>query len=133
MTKTKNDPRAVAEFCAREAEERKAADIVSLKVSELTTIADYFVLCTAQSEPQMKALSSWLQKRVFEEFKIKPSAVDGESVSKWVLIDFGNVIIHIMTPGNAGALSVGIALGRCSQTRRPAKVGLDRNKNRRSI
>lgn len=98
MTKTKNDPRAVAEFCAREAEERKAADIVSLKVSELTTIADYFVLCTAQSEPQMKALSSWLQKRVFEEFKIKPSAVDGESVSKWVLIDFGNVIIHIMTP-----------------------------------
>ena len=98
MTKTKNDPRAVAEFCAREAKERKAADIVSLKVSELTTIADYFVLCTAQSEPQMKALSSWLQKRVFEEFKIKPSAVDGESVSKWVLIDFGNVIIHIMTP-----------------------------------
>jgi ribosome-associated protein len=97
MTKKEIDPQTLAEFCVREAEEKKAADIVSLKVSELTTIADYFVLCTAQSEPQMKALAGWIQKCVFEEFKFKPIAIDGESVSKWILIDFGAVIIHIMT------------------------------------
>ncbi len=98
MTKQKIDFRALAEFCANEAGEKKAADVVTLKVSEVTTIADYFVLCTAQSEPQMKALAGWLQKRVFDEFKLKPVTVDGESVSKWILIDFGAAIIHIMTP-----------------------------------
>ncbi|MDD5599157.1 MAG: ribosome silencing factor [Victivallaceae bacterium] len=98
MTKQAIDPQTLAEFCIREAEEKKAANIVSLKVSEVTTIADYFVLCTAQSEPQMKALAAWIQKRVLEELKLKPAAIDGESVSKWILIDFGAVIIHIMTP-----------------------------------
>ncbi|MDD5728607.1 MAG: ribosome silencing factor [Victivallales bacterium] len=98
MTRTKTAARLLAEFCVAEAGEKKAADIVSLEVSGLTTIADFFVLCTAQSEPQMKALASWLQKRVFEEFKLKPGNIDGESVSKWILIDFGDVLIHIMTP-----------------------------------
>lgn len=98
MTKQKIDSTVLAEFCAKEAEEKKAAEIVSLKVGELTTIADYFVLCTAQSEPQMKALANWIQKSVFEKFRLKPVTVDGESVSKWILIDFGAVIIHVMTP-----------------------------------
>lgn len=98
MSKKQVFPRKIAELCVREAEEKKAADLVSLKVSELTTIADYFVLCTAQSEPQMKALANWIQKRAFEELQVKPVTVNGESVSKWILIDFGAVIVHIMTP-----------------------------------
>jgi len=98
MTKKQIDSRVIAEFCAKEAEEKKAADIVSIKVSELTTIADYFVLCTAQSEPQMRALSNWIQKSIFEELSVKPVKVNGEPASKWILIDFGAVIIHIMTP-----------------------------------
>lgn len=97
MTKKQIDSRVIAEFCAKEAEEKKALDIVSLKVTELTTIADYFVLCTAQSEPQMRALSNWIQKSIFEELAVKPVKVNGESASKWILIDFGAVIIHIMT------------------------------------
>ncbi len=98
MTKKQIDSRVIAEFCAKEAEEKKALDIVSLKVKELTTIADYFVLCTAQSEPQMRALSNWIQKSIFEELAVKPVKVNGESASKWILIDFGAVLIHIMTP-----------------------------------
>ena len=97
MTKKQVDSKTIAEFCAKEAEEKKALDVVLLEVAELTTIADYFVLCTAQSEPQMRALSNWIQKSIFEELKVKPVTVDGESVSKWILIDFGAVIIHIMT------------------------------------
>jgi ribosome silencing factor RsfS/YbeB/iojap len=98
MTKQQIDSKTLAAFCAKEAGEKKAADIASLHVGELTTIADYFVLCTAQSEPQMKALANWIQKSVFEKFRLKPVTVDGESVSKWILIDFGAVIIHVMTP-----------------------------------
>jgi ribosome silencing factor RsfS/YbeB/iojap len=98
MTKKQIDSRVIAEFCAKEAGEKKATDVVSIKVSELTTIADYFVLCTAQSEPQMRALSNWIQKSIFEELSVKPVKVNGEPASKWILIDFGAVIIHIMTP-----------------------------------
>ena len=98
MTKKQVDSKTIAEFCAKEAGEKKALDVVSLKVAELTTIADYFVLCTAQSEPQMRALSNWIQKSIFEELQVKPVTVDGEPVSKWILIDFGAVIVHIMTP-----------------------------------
>ena len=98
MTKKQVDSKIIAEFCAKEAEEKKALDVVVLEVAELTTIADYFVLCTAQSEPQMRALSNWIQKSIFEELQVKPVTVNGESVSKWILIDFGAVIIHIMTP-----------------------------------
>jgi len=98
MTKKQVAPELIAELCAKEAGEKKALDIVSLKVSELTTIADYFVLCTAQSEPQMRALANWIQKSAFEKLTVKPVKVNGESVSKWILIDFGTVIVHIMTP-----------------------------------
>jgi ribosome silencing factor RsfS/YbeB/iojap len=98
MTKKQIDPKVIAEFCTKEAGEKKALDIVSLKVSELTTIADYFVLCTAQSEPQMRALANWIQKSAFEKLAVKPVKVNGESISKWILIDFGAVIVHIMTP-----------------------------------
>ncbi|MDD5699412.1 MAG: ribosome silencing factor [Victivallaceae bacterium] len=98
MTRPQIDARLLAEFCAREAEEKKGADIVTLTVTGLTTIADYFVLCTVQSEPQMRALSAWIRKRVFEDFRVKPLTIDGESVSRWILIDFGTVLMHIMTP-----------------------------------
>jgi ribosome silencing factor RsfS/YbeB/iojap len=98
MTKKQIDSKTLAEFCAKEASEKKALDIVSLEVAELTTIADYFVLCTAQSEPQLRALSNWIQKSAFDELALKPAKVNGESASKWILIDFGAVIIHIMTP-----------------------------------
>ncbi|QSH41591.1 ribosome silencing factor [Lentisphaerota bacterium ZTH] len=94
----KLDADKIAMFCASQVENKKAEDIVTLKVSELTTIADYFVLCTANSEPQMNALRGHLAKCVKEEFDLKPIAVDGTPASKWVLIDFGPVIVHIMTP-----------------------------------
>jgi ribosome-associated protein len=97
MAKKQVDPKKIAELCAREAEEKKATDIVSLKVSEVTTVADYFVLCTAQSEPQMRALSNWIQKKAWEELQVKPLTVNGEAASKWILVDFGAVFLHIMT------------------------------------
>ena len=97
MTQQQEDAKKLAEFCAREAEEKKATDIVTLHVSELTTVADYFVICTAQSEPQMKALAGWIQKQAWEQLKVKPLTVNGETASKWILIDFGAVFVHIMT------------------------------------
>ncbi|WP_176014329.1 nicotinate (nicotinamide) nucleotide adenylyltransferase [Victivallis sp. Marseille-Q1083] len=94
----KIDAEKLAQFCVEQADAKLAENIVALKVGELTTIADYFVLCTANSEPQIQAVTGNLERRVREVFKLRPLAVDGRPGSGWVLIDFGPVMVHVMTP-----------------------------------
>jgi ribosome-associated protein len=45
----------------------------------------------------MRALSNWIQKKAWEELQVKPLTVNGEAASKWILVDFGAVFLHIMT------------------------------------
>ncbi|MEG2075510.1 MAG: ribosome silencing factor [Victivallaceae bacterium] len=92
------DAKKLAQLCAQNAADKKAADIVTLKVSELTTIADYFVLCTAASDPQMRAIVSFVERQAREHMQVRPLSVNGESGSGWILVDFGMVLFHIMTP-----------------------------------
>ncbi len=92
------DARQLAQLCARNAAEKKAADIVTLKVGDLTTVADYFVLCTAANDPQMQAIVSFVERQAREHMHLRPLSVNGESGSGWILVDFGAVIFHIMTP-----------------------------------
>jgi ribosome-associated protein len=93
----KLDSEKIAALCAKEAEEKKAEDIKALKVSDLTTVADYFVLCSAKSEVQLKALGDWLEKRVREELDVRPISREGTPASRWMLLDFGPVLVHLMT------------------------------------
>jgi ribosome-associated protein len=93
----KLDSEKIAALCAKEADEKKAEDVKTLKVSDLTTVADYFVLCSAKSEVQLKALGDWLEKRVREELDVRPISREGTPASRWMLIDFGPVLVHLMT------------------------------------
>ena len=87
---------ALARFCAEQALEKLGADVVALNVSDISSIADFFVIVTATSVPHLKALVGHLEETVREKFQRRPLAVDGEPASEWVLIDFGSVLIHIM-------------------------------------
>lgn len=87
---------ALAKFCAEQALDKMASDVVALKVRELSSIADYFVIMTATSVPHLKALAGHLEMEVRKEFDRRPLAIDGEPFSEWVLIDFGSVLVHIM-------------------------------------
>lgn len=98
MTEEKKvDAAELAAFCVEEAENKLAGNIVKIKVAAQTTIADYFILCTANSEPHINAVVSNIERQVRDKFKYRPLSVDGDCSSGWILIDFGMVIVHVMT------------------------------------
>jgi ribosome-associated protein len=79
------------------AEDKKAADIVLLDLSALTTMADCFVICSGGSERQLDAIAQGIVDGLRVE-KVRPFGREGTAASHWVLIDFGNVIVHVFTP-----------------------------------
>ena len=79
------------------AEDKKAADIVLLDVSELTSMADYFVICSGGSERQLGAIGDGIAAKLRDE-GVKPIGREGGSNSHWTLLDFGAVIVHIFAP-----------------------------------
>lgn len=79
------------------AEDKKAADIVLLDLTSLTTLADYFVICSGGSERQLDAIADGIISALRDE-KVRPIGREGTAASHWVLIDFGSVIVHVFTP-----------------------------------
>jgi len=79
------------------AEDKKAADIVLLDLSPLTTLADYFVICSGGSERQLDAIADGIVSALRDD-KIRPYGREGTPASHWVLLDFGSVVVHIFTP-----------------------------------
>jgi ribosome-associated protein len=58
-------------------------------------IADYFVICSANSDRQAKALAEHVRERIKTESQRLPFSIEGQSNSGWVLLDYGNVIVHV--------------------------------------
>lgn len=79
------------------AEDKKAADIVLLEVTELTSMADYFVIGTGGSERQLGAIADGITEKLRTE-GVKPIGREGGSNSHWTLLDYGAVIVHIFAP-----------------------------------
>ena len=79
------------------AEDKKAADIVLLDLTGLTTVADYFVIASGGSERQLDAIADGIISGMRDE-KVHAYGREGTAASHWVLVDFGSVIAHIFTP-----------------------------------
>jgi ribosome-associated protein len=79
------------------AADKKATDVVLLNVSELTSIADYFVICSGTSDRQVQAIAQSIVEAGEREGR-RPIGVEGLSAARWVLVDFGDVIAHVFTP-----------------------------------
>jgi ribosome-associated protein len=79
------------------AEDKKAADIVLLEIGGLTSLADYFVICSGSSERQLGAISDGIAEALRDE-GIRPIGREGSASAHWMLLDFGAVIVHIMAP-----------------------------------
>jgi len=75
----------------------KAEDIRVLDVRSLTTITDYMVVASGRSARQVKALKDRVLEAARNE-NVRPLGVEGENAGEWVLIDFGDVIVHTMQP-----------------------------------
>lgn len=79
---------------ARCLDEKKGRDIKVLETGRLTTLADYFVLCTAASSTQVKALSDFCQKQLKDLGEL-PHHVEGHRGGTWVLLDYSSVVVHL--------------------------------------
>ena len=79
------------------AEDKKAADIVLLDLTGLTTLADYFVIASGGSERQLDAIAEGVMSGMRDE-KVHAFGREGTAASHWVLVDFGSVIVHVFTP-----------------------------------
>jgi ribosome-associated protein len=94
---SERQPLELARRIVELAEDKKAAEIVLLDLGGLTTMADYFVICSGGSERQLEAIASGIIASLRDE-KVKPIGREGTSASHWILIDFGSVIVHVFTP-----------------------------------
>ena len=68
-----------------------------LRTSEVTTIADYFVICSGRSDRQLQALATGIIDEL-REAGIRPLGVEGRGATRWVLLDYGSVIVHLFAP-----------------------------------
>ena len=91
------DPGELAHRIVDVASDKKASDIVLLRTAEITTMADYFVIASGRSERQVQALSTAIVDELRDE-GIKPLGVEGISSARWVLLDYGSVIVHLFAP-----------------------------------
>ena len=80
------------------ASEKLASEIVLLDIRGVSLIADYFVIATAANERQANAILRDLSEKLIEEYGRKPIHTEGKPDSGWVLLDFGDVIVHIFSP-----------------------------------
>jgi ribosome-associated protein len=69
-----------------------------LDIRPVSTIADYFVIATANSDRQARAIIDEIEKRM-KALEIRPLSIDGEPGTGWVLMDYGDVLVHIFDPG----------------------------------
>jgi ribosome-associated protein len=79
---------------AEAALKKKAIDVTILEVSDLTVIADYFVICSGESTTQVKAVASFIEEELARK-RVKPLGMEGAAYSHWVLLDYGDVIVHV--------------------------------------
>lgn len=77
--------------------DKKAFDLAVLNVGELTSIADFFVLCSANTERQTQAIADSVMEKVRAQESVKPLLVEGTTPGRWILIDYGDFIVHVFT------------------------------------
>lgn len=76
------------------ASDKKATDIVLLRTAEVTTMADYFVICSGRSDRQVQALAGAVVDALRDE-GVRPIGVEGQGSARWILLDYGSVIVHV--------------------------------------
>jgi ribosome-associated protein len=83
---------------AQAADDRKGSDITILKVTDVSYLADYFVIVTGYSPVQVKAIARAIEEQLQEQYQCELLRSEGEKEGRWILQDYGDVIVHIFMP-----------------------------------
>jgi ribosome-associated protein len=92
------DSRDLALLAAEACDDRKAVDIRLIRVEEVSSLADWFVICSGLSDVQVRAIGRSVEDRLEEETGRLPLRREGQTEGSWVLLDYGEVIVHVLTP-----------------------------------
>lgn len=95
---TDTDLLAMVRTIAQAAADRKGGDLTVLSVGAVSTLADYFVIVTGFSKVQVRAIASSIADQVEEGFQRRPAHLEGQADGTWVLLDYGDVIVHVQMP-----------------------------------
>jgi ribosome-associated protein len=90
------DSRKLAQLCRELADDKKAENIVILDVRKLSSVTDYFVVMSGTSEPHLRAIVDEIRDELREQHEIRPRAVDGTLQTAWIVLDYFDVIVHVM-------------------------------------
>ena len=96
--KTPTPARVLAAEAIEAAIDKKALDIVVLDMRQVSGVADYFVICTGESDIQVKAIYEAIEMRIKEAYHERPWHHEGTDHRQWVLIDYVDLVIHIFSP-----------------------------------
>ncbi len=88
------ESKKILEIAVKAADSKKAEDIVALNVQDISFLADYFLICHGSNERQVKAIVNEIIEKE-EEANISIKRVEGKESAKWVLIDLGEVVVHV--------------------------------------
>ena len=92
------DSLKLALLCHELADNKKAEKTVILDVRKISSVTDFFVLVSGSSEPHIRAIISEIRGSLAEDHGIRPASVDGEHPTAWQVLDYFDVIIHVMKP-----------------------------------
>lgn len=90
------DSRKLALLCRSLADDKKAEDIVILDVRKISSVTDYFVIASGTSDPHLRAIVDEIAETIKEEHGLAPNGKDGTVHGAWVVLDYFDVIVHIM-------------------------------------
>jgi ribosome-associated protein len=90
------DSKKLALLCRELAENRKAENVVVLDVTKVSSITDYFVIATGTSEPHLRAIVDEITDHLATDHGLKPNRHDGSLQTSWIVLDYFDVIVHIM-------------------------------------
>jgi ribosome-associated protein len=76
------------------ADDRKAVDLKVLQLEKVTDFTDYFMICSGTSERQVQAIADAVQEKL-REHRVRPLHVEGYNRAQWVLIDYGDLVVHV--------------------------------------
>jgi ribosome-associated protein len=89
---------AMARLAAEACDDRKAVDIRLIRVDEVSSLADWFVICSGLSDVQVRAIARSVEDTLELELGRLPLRREGQTEGRWLLLDYGEVIVHVLTP-----------------------------------
>lgn len=107
----------LANAIAAAADARKGSDIVLMQVSEVSYLADYFVIVTGFSAVQVRAIARTIEQEIEEAWHRRPLRSEGQNEGSWIVQDFGEVIVHIFLPREREFYNLEAFWGQAEQIR----------------